>query len=82
MKEVVYLPAVRKSAKDADRVLSRILKERDISILRKRAEAIRQSRGPRSHLGANHYFQALVELGWSDVIAVGLAAELFASAPK
>jgi len=75
------MPAVSKAARDADRVLGRILKERDIAILRARAEAIRQSRGPRSHLGANHYFEALVELGWSDVIAVGLAAELFVSAP-
>lgn len=73
------MPATTDASRDADRLLRGVFNDRDMAIMRERAETIRERQGPKSHLGANHYFDALVELGWSDVFAVRLAAAMFRS---
>jgi hypothetical protein len=52
-----------------------VLSERDMETLREHAEEARKAHGPAS-LGANHYFEALVELGWPDAVVVPLKRKL------
>lgn len=59
------------AAQAADDLFAQVLNENEMVTLRERAEEARKSHGP-AHLGANHYFEALVELGWPDELAVRL----------
>jgi hypothetical protein len=68
--------AQTQASKDADAVFSAVLNPNEMETLRHQAEVCRANHGAATHLGANHYFEALVELGWPDDVATRLAKKV------
>jgi len=62
------MPAITGSATSADELLRRILTEKAMVTLRARAEQCRVAHSRTAHLGADHYAEAIVELGWPDEV--------------
>jgi hypothetical protein len=68
------------AATDADYLAELVFNDRDLAILRRKAEEIRvKNHSGAPYLGANHYMEALVDLGWSNEFVVRVAALLKAA---